>query len=206
MSTIDNFIELLSSYELDPEITENPYFGNTHESNVRKHNLKLYLEKMKELNPEILLLGEAPGYKGCALTGIPFTSEYVLARNEFFKGLGYQFIDKDRREKEASATIVWNELNKYENKPLMWNIFPFHPHKKGEIKSNRTPNKKELELGGELLLKIKEIVPAKVLVAVGNNPALMLKNLGFKFEQVRHPANGGKVKFQTGLKEIFAKD
>ena len=50
----------------------------------RRENLKLYLEKMKKLNPSFLLLGEAPGYKGCRLTGIPFSSEKILATNDFF--------------------------------------------------------------------------------------------------------------------------
>ncbi len=28
---------------------------------------------------EVLLIGEAPGYKGCKITGIPFTSGEVVA-------------------------------------------------------------------------------------------------------------------------------
>jgi len=39
---------------------------------------------MTEIKPTKLLLGEAPGYKGCGITGIAFSSERILTENEFF--------------------------------------------------------------------------------------------------------------------------
>jgi len=37
---------------------------------------------MSKINPSILFLGEAPGYKSCRLTGVPFLSERVLDKNK----------------------------------------------------------------------------------------------------------------------------
>src|SRR5574344_205729 len=127
MYTVDNFILDLES--VSPEslaLCENLYGGNNSNSLIRKHNLKLYLQKMKTLNPNILLLGEAPGYKGCRLTGVPFTSEKILKNHPFFINQDFQFINQ-QPESEKSATIVWDTLQNFKNIPLIWNIFPFHP-------------------------------------------------------------------------------
>ncbi len=42
------------------------------------NNLGLYLDFFFKLNNNILLIGEAPGYNGCRITGIPFTSGSVI--------------------------------------------------------------------------------------------------------------------------------
>lgn len=201
MPSIPDFINLFSNCNTDPSCVENLYSGNLLESKVRRHNLKTYLKKMKALNPDVILVGEAPGYKGCALTGIPFTSEYVLSENIFFKEQGFQFIHEFKREKEASATIVWQELDKYENKPLLWNIFPFHPYKKGNIRSNRTPTVGELAQGLKMLDELLKLFNVKKIVAVGNKAES--KICKYYYEGIRHPANGGKNEFAEGLKRIF---
>ena len=81
---------------------------------------------MQSLNPKILLLGEAPGYKGCKLSGIPFTSEYHILHEEFFKD-GFAVFDRTNPNKEASACAIWEVLSGINKLPLMWNIYPFHP-------------------------------------------------------------------------------
>lgn len=127
MTQIDNFILRLSLVQ-KTDNTTNLYFGDSRESAIRRNNLKVYLNKMKLVNPNFLILGEAPGYKGCRLSGIAFTSERVLLQNEFFKNEPIQFInEKDKLESEISATIVWSEISKLNKLPLLWNIFPFHP-------------------------------------------------------------------------------
>jgi len=200
MIKIELFIKNLTEY-IESSDSTNLYGGNSRESQIRRKNLKLYLEKMKKLNPSFLLLGEAPGYKGCRLTGIPFSSEKILATNDFFKNQGFNCINEPQSlESEISATIIWNELENYTNKPLIWNIFPFHPHKSNSIKSNRTPTKSELMSGKEYLKQLLEIFDIKKIIALGRKPESQISDLGLDFIYVRHPANGGKNKFINGLK------
>ena len=197
---IQQFITNLSKYKNSPKLT-NVYHGDSRESLIRRNNLKLYLEKMSIINPSVLFLGEAPGYKGCRLTGIPFSSERVLGNNDFFKNQGFECInDSDNLEGEMSATIVWNELENYPDKPLIWNIFPFHPHKLDDIKTNRTPSKTELALGKEYLKQLLRFFDIKKIIALGRKPESQISDLGLNFAYVRHPANGGKSKFVDGLK------
>lgn len=90
---IEQFIINLSEYKGSSELT-NLYRGDSEESLIRRENLKQYLIKMSKINPSILLLGEAPGYKGCRLTGIPFSSERVLSKNDFFNNQSFACINE----------------------------------------------------------------------------------------------------------------
>lgn len=200
--TIEQFIASISNEDMvsSKELT-NLYYGNSQDSSTRRENLRLYLEKMRTLNPSILLLGEAPGYKGCGLTGIPFTSEEVLNENDFFKGQGFTCINNiPNLKSEMSATIVWDKLAAYSNKPLIWNIFPFHPHKSCDINTNRTPTKKESAgIGMEYLKLFLKIFNIRKIIALGKKPGSQINNLGLDYACVRHPAHGGKIEFIKGL-------
>ena len=200
LNKIDNFLKKLSE-QIVSEETTNLYFGNSIESEIRRENLRLYLNKMIEIKPTKLLLGEAPGYKGCGITGIAFSSERVLTENEFYKDQGFKCLNKHPKlESEISATIVWNELGNYPNKPLIWNIFPFHPHTKTDKRANRTPNKAELEIGTEYLTELLKIYQIDKIIALGRKPESKIKDFGYDYVYVRHPANGGKNKFVSGIK------
>lgn len=205
MTGITSFIKTIENSENEKiGSSENLYKGNSFESKVRKWNLNLYLENMKAINPHILFLGEAPGYKGCKLTGIPFTSEKMVATNNFFKGHSYKFINQPNKfESEISATIIWSELNKFNNKPLIWNIFPFHPYQQNNSDSNRTPNNDELNLGKSILKDLLQLFSIKKIVAIGRKPESRLNELGIDYVYVRHPANGGKNEFIEGINKIL---
>lgn len=206
MKEIDNFISRLSRVRKTGNTT-NLYSGDNRESRIRRNNLCVYLTKMKKINPDFLILGEAPGYKGCRLSGIAFTSERVLSENDFFKKEPIQFInDKNNLESEISATIVWGELSKYDGAPpLIWNIFPFHPHVMNDTKTNRTPIKGELEEGKVFLNDLLKIFEIKKIIALGRKAESQLDKIGVPYCYVRHPSNGGKnkfaAKFLTELKQ-----
>ncbi len=205
MTEVTSFIKTINNSDIEKMgISDNLYRGNSIESQIRRWNLNIYLNKMKAIDPKVLFLGEAPGYKGCKLTGIPFTSEKMVATNDFFSSSDYRFINNpDALESEISATIVWSELSKFDNKPLMWNIFPFHPHQENNTNSNRTPNNNELDLGQSILEGLLQIFSIRKIVALGRKPESRLNDLGIEFEYVRHPANGGKNKFVTGINKIL---
>ena len=155
---------------------------------------------MKTVNPKFLLLGEAPGYKGCRLSGLAFTSERILSENAFFQNEPVEFINANRKlESEMAATIVWGQIAQLEEKPLIWNIFPFHPHSVGDLESNRTPTRAELEEGRLFLELLLEIFEIKKIIALGRKSESQLEKIGLPFAYIRHPSNGGKEEFITGL-------
>src|SRR5690554_6491486 len=82
-AAIDTFIMQLATAAPLPHVT-NHYArvggdGVTSEANKARHaNLRLYLRQMMTRRPSFLLVGEAPGYRGCRVTGVPFTNKHLL--------------------------------------------------------------------------------------------------------------------------------
>ena len=208
MTKISAFINKISRIPSPPNA--NNIYSNKHSLNrIRRNNLKIYLEKMSILKPITILVGEAPGYQGCRLSGIPFTSEYIILNGlpgcEIFGNrIGYaKSVEFDRIKKEPSATIVWNTLINYHPLPLIWSAYPFHPHNPGNLNSNRKPRKDEMEIGLPILEEIINLFTIKELIAIGNAAAEQLSRLNLNFVKVRHPSHGGKPEFVKGINNIL---
>lgn len=202
------FIKEVSNFKSGNKVF-NQYSYDFSVNEVRRENLFLYLKHLAERNPQILLVGEAPGYRGCRLTGVPFTSEFILLNGFdeirlFGESRGYRKTNEfDRVYKEQSATIVWETLVKYQQIPLLWNAFPFHPFKVENQESNRTPTNEEINIGEYFLKELIILFDIKSVVAVGKEAEQTLIKMGLAFQKVRHPANGGKNKFNNGIKDVM---
>jgi uracil-DNA glycosylase len=145
---------------------------------VRRERLNAYLESRRDA--PLLLVGEAAGYRGARVSGIPFTSERQLT------GAG---------PAEASATIVHRILAELgiEDGVLLWNVCPTHP---GTERSNRPPRRDEI-VGG--LPFARELARSRRVIAVGR---LAEAALGAPY--VRHPSRGGAQAFRAGLRRLIA--
>lgn len=162
-----------------------------------RHNLSLYVEQMLEAKPTIFFMGEAPGYRGCGITGIPFTDEYTLATHPFFNGRDYEFDNPPSHE--STAKCVWSCIN--EVVPLMWNIYPFHPFGQDE-RTNRKPNGNEIRLGKEIAERFISLFPIKKIFAVGRTAQVFSP----KVEYIRHPSHGGQLIFKKYCELILAQN
>lgn len=202
--SIKNFVETLKNQD----VSSSSY--NQFKNSIIENNIKKYLTEMKGLNPKILCIGEAAGYNGCRLTGIAFTSEYIMMRENhciFGRSKGYNTIhDNDKLQKEISATIVWDLLNTNQTYPLLWNAYPFHPFKNGNPNSNRTPNATEIQQGKLYIERLfDEFNNISCVIAIGKKAEKSLRdmNLGIDTKTVRHPSNGGKNDFVSGMQNIL---
>ena len=211
----------MSPISIEPSITrfakrlQNTPVGNNvnnfyaaRRTNLQRHNLQTYLQQMKAVHPDTLLVGEAPGYNGCARTGVPFSSEKLLREGVLEGKLfgahnGYRVNTKTVRH-EQTAAAMWQLLCEVENLPLLWNAYPFHPHLPDNPDTNRKPRAAELKLGMEILEEIIMLFNIKKVVAVGNAAEEVLKKMALEHKKVRHPSYGGKTAFTLGLKGILA--
>jgi hypothetical protein len=147
-------------------------------SPLRRDRLRSYLDARR--TAVVVLVGEAAGYRGARVSGIPFTSERQLT------GSG---------PAAATATIVHRVLARLavEDEVLLWNVVPTHP---GSETSNRRPTREEVEAAFPFL---EELTRGRVAIAVGRLAAAALD-----VPYVRHPSHGGAAAFEAGLGRAFA--
>jgi uracil-DNA glycosylase len=168
---------------------------------IRKQNVLNYLRSFSE-RPLILVIGEAPGPRGCRFSGVPFTSETQLCNGELpFRGQKSSI--SDLPYSENSAAIFWRVMLPYHPKFFIWNCVPFHAHKQDEILSLRNPTRAEVYNYSSLLSDIISLIRPKHIVAVGKKAEFALKQKGYSCIYVRHPSHGGAKEFRTDIKKIF---
>lgn len=208
--SIDAFIQRLAQAGAPP-LTVNPYAAHDPGGNNarRRHNLRQFLAELQRRAPSLMLVAEAPGYRGCRLTGIPFVSPALLAEGVaplrlFGRAQGYRPVDEwPHVQREASATIMWETMSNLQTVPLLWNAFPFHPHRRGKPQSNRAPKTSELALGRPFFTMLHALFPHTTVVAVGRKAQQALTGWQVAHHAVRHPSHGGKAAFTAGLQAIY---
>jgi len=148
---------------------------------LRRERLAAYLAE--RARAPLLLVAEAPGWRGARVSGIPLTSERQLT---------------GRGPAEATATIVHRVLAELglARETLLWNVVPTHPHLPGRPDTNRRPTRAEVEESRRFL---EALARGRRTVAVGR---LAHAVLGGPY--VRHPAHGGATAFRDGLRRIAA--
>lgn len=208
----DPFLDALARTPA-PADAVNPYaYGNAN-NDIRRTNLRIYLQRMARLEPTAMLVAEAPGYRGTRLTGVPFSSRYLLLEGVpglavFGREHGYRIAPDaaDAAYKEQTATIVWSTLPTLSTLPINWNSYPFHPHQPGASMSNRKPRQPELEIGRRFLTWMLDLFPVQTIIAVGNTASESLARLEIPHDKVRHPAQGGKNDFVAGITALLGHD
>jgi len=143
---------------------------------------------------DLVLVGEAAGWRGARQSGIAFTAAPAV-------GLP--------GTREASATIVQDslELAGLAGKTLLWNALPTHPHRSGAPQTNRTPTATEI---AEALDSLHIAIGGRFVVCVGRNaaravsdvldravPELRLASESAREIALRHPSFGGAQRFRT---------
>jgi uracil-DNA glycosylase len=171
------FVRLLAEARIGATFN---FYRDGPRAGLRRDRLTDYLEGRRRAG--ILLVGEAPGYLGARVSGIPFTSERQLT------GSG---------PAEATATIVRRVLAELgvEDEILLWNVVPTHPHRPGNPSSNRAPTQAEAAAG---LQFVHQLTCERRVVALGR---LAERTLSAPY--VRHPSHGGAHAFRVGLMRVL---
>lgn len=148
------------------------------DSPLRRARLRAYLAS--RAGAQLLLVGEAAGYRGARVSGLPFTSERQLT------GVG---------PGEATATIVQRTLDELgiADDVLLWNVVPTHP---GTETSNRRPTREEAAAARPFLA---ELARGRTVLAVGR---LAAAETGAPY--IRHPSHGGASIFRESLLSFAA--
>ena len=226
--TIEDFIHSLQTYT-SPAVC-NPWrdYDRTCDlgpqaPEIRRHQLQEYLAQ-RIGQARYLFVAEAAGYQGCRFTGIAITCERMLldAHKQVTSAmvLGHagqrtsrpdspymtSRPQRDHGMNEPTDTYVWGAILDNGLNPrdvLLWNIFPFHPHKDSPF-SNRTPTDEELSAGlaytPQLLAPCQQ--PLRI-GAIGRQAAETPQSAGIDAIATRHPANGGAGLFRKQFAELI---
>ena len=162
------FVERLAAARIGA--THN-FYRESERAALCRERLTRYLDEHG--GTSLLLVGEAPGWRGARVSGLPFASERQLT------GTG---------PAEATATIVQGALAELELDALCWNVVPTHP---GTARSNRRPTGAEVSASRPFL---EELSRKRTVLAVGR---LAEHVTGAPY--VRHPSHGGAAAFRAGL-------
>lgn len=161
------------------------------------------LQAHLSISAAYILVGEAAGYQGCKVSGIAFTSERLILAGEIPRVSTdlNRLTSRTRPWSEPSATTVWGTLRALgiAGQTILWNAFPWHPHKPGNLHSNRTPKPTERELGLPALEHLLHLQPDATLFAVGRNAEWSLRSINRDAISLRHPSMGGATQFRTQL-------
>jgi Uracil DNA glycosylase superfamily. len=224
VESLERFVRLLK--QSPPGAVFNPWWQVDRQNDIgrnapaiRRRHLGAYLHKRLG-KVQLVVIGEALGYRGGHFTGIPMTSERILLGKKKDNGIGQEHVFSSikprrtsKRERcpdgfsEPTATIVWSSLLRLGLKPeefVVWNAFPWHSYdpRRGML-SNRMPTKKERSAGLSVLRVFLDLFPCDEIAALGNVAALQLKELNVESHRVRHPASGGARLFRKGISRIL---
>lgn len=171
---------------------------------IRRKNLLHYLESIQEAETESLWMGRDLGYRGGRRTGLALTDEFHMEKFHLvFPTSKMHRATTGEVVKERTATEIWNVLFSLNLNPMLWNVFPFHPHEPNNPMSNRKFSAKELSVAEQLNSELITALGIKTIVAIGNDAEAYSKRFGVKVIKVRHPSYGGTAEFRKGIRDYY---
>ena len=172
-----SFVEELAAARIGETFN---FYREGERAELRRERLTAYVEAAA--GASVLLVGEAAGYRGARVSGVPLWSERQLT------GSG---------PAESTATVVRRVLADLglAEEVVCWNAVPTHPHLPGTPASNRRPTRAEVEASRTFLAALargrRTIAMGRVAEAAVGGP------------YIRHPSHGGAAAFRRGLLDSF---
>jgi hypothetical protein len=200
---LDRFLDLLAGLqERTPADAEFLYDAATEDGALRLANLRRYLELTA--GATTLLVGEAPGWRGATITGVPFMSVRELTARPGLltgdpEGDGFAAPPDPAAAWELSASIVQKALRSWSERPVNWPIYPNHPFRAPDRATNRAPRTPEVAAGAEIALELIAALGVRRVVAIGRKAEGALAAAGIAATAVRHPAQGGAALFAAQM-------
>ena len=208
MMNTAQFVETLADLSFTDAF--NPYsdacddFDQDDAPAIRRKNLKLVLDAAIERKVDSIWIARDLGYRGGRRTGLALTDEAHLTDHSVLYGdLPLVRSTKGPALTERTASVIWQTLNRIQRPVFLWNVFPLHPHERGDPQSNRCHTRTERNACRPLLNWLLDVLDPRIVVAVGRDAQLALADLGIEAMQVRHPSYGGQSDFISGIEGLY---
>lgn len=171
---------------------------------LRRQNLQAMLQSLLDVGADTVWMGRDLGYRGGRRTGLALTDESHLpwvAR--VYRGANAVRTTRGDEVSERTAAEIWGALPQLDIPPLLWNVFPFHPHEEGDAMSNRKFKASELAQVEDINALLFRELNIRRAVSIGQDAAQYAKRFGLKVSIVRHPSYGGTKEFRQGIAAVY---
>ena len=174
ISNITQYIPELANTETFGDLF-NPYrdvcpIHDKHDApEIRRNNLFNLLKTHMGLSTISLLLFEAPSYAWARRSGAPFVNEDMFEIVENILKPPSHFVKATKTISQSALTtkIVWNILTQIDQRPLILETVPFHPHAPDNQMTNRKPTQSEITKYGLHVQRIVTMFKIEKVIAVG---------------------------------------
>jgi hypothetical protein len=170
----------------------------------RRKNLRSYLSAAEFLGVDTIWMGRDLGYRGGRRTGLALTDEYHLPEMaKLFPGCESAQATHGPAVAERTAAEIWAMIRVLEVPPLLWNVFPLHPHEPGNPFTNRRFSVRELAEVDGLNAALIEWLGIKRIIGIGQDAVSYAARFDVEVISIRHPSYGGTTEFRAGMQRHY---
>lgn len=203
--TPEDFVDAIADVRMprvfNPYSDVCPYFDLPDAPARRRRNLRAHIEAAVARGVRTIWVARDLGYRGGRRTGLALTDEANLPslQRSFGNGIAIARATRGPVVRERTAATIWDVIHQLEAPVFTWNVFPLHPHDADNPLTNRCHTREERITCQWLLEAIMDLLQPASIVAIGNDAASGLRDLGIDCLKVRHPSYGGKPEFVSGI-------
>lgn len=203
-----SFVQALAAIRLpnvfNPYVDQCGVHDRANAPALRRRALRTYLESIMALGSNTIWMGRDLGYRGGRRTGLALTDEAHLPLfSRIYPGAEVAKATRGDIVAERTAAEIWGALSQLDIPPLLWNVFPFHPHEPGLPFTNRKFTAQELRTVNDLNGELMQMLRIDRIIAIGQDAASYATQFGAPVECVRHPSYGGTTEFRAGLCRLY---
>ena len=206
--TPTSFVQAMAGIQLpnvfNPYADTCPVYDRKDAAATRRRGLRTLLASAQALGVDTIWMGRDLGHRGGRRTGLALTDEMRLVQfPEIYPGAEAAKATLGPAVAERTATEIWAVLAQLDLPPLLWNVFPFHPHEPEQPFTNRKFTASELKVADSLNRQLIGWLGIRRIIAIGQDAAHYAEQFGVKVECVRHPSYGGVTEFREGMRKLY---